>query len=161
MNYIIIFILLLLIYIYSYYNYPKKVAVLQTFPDQFKSDMLLERQPIVIQNNISTLNDLKTVFFKWVPTLNFNISGSDIWHYNKYKYVAIQFEKDGEILLAPPNTKILKEEDAPDPESANLLAIQAKKMEIVIIPFHWRYLIQNKLDVECLGIHDYITYFLP
>ena len=161
MNYIIILIILLIIYIYSYYNYPKKISVLQTNPNNFKTDMLLEKQPIVIENNASPLSDMKPMFFKWNPTQSFNISGSNYWQYNTYKYVAIQLENSGEILLTPPNTKMLPDEDAPDPESANVLAIQAKKGEILIIPFHWRYLINNKLDVECLGIHDYITYFLP
>ena len=165
MNIVLIILIILIIYVYSYYRYPTKVLILQSLPDQFKPEMLLERQPIVIENNASSLKDLKNVFFKWSPSHDFNISGSDKWHYNKYKYIALQLENDGEILLCPPRTKMIIDDitglDIPDPDDANLLAIQAKKREIVIIPFHWRYLIDVKLDVVCLGIHDYITYFLP
>ena len=49
----------------------------------------------------------------------------------------------------------------PDPSNTNLLAIQAKKGEIIIIPLHWSYLITNTLNVKCIGIHDLITFFLP
>ena len=165
MNIVLIIIIILSIYVYSYYRYPSKVLILQSLPDQFKADMLLERQPIVIENNASSLKDFKNAFFKWSPTHNFNISGSEKWHYNRYKYIALELENDGEILLCPPKTKMIVDitnaQDIPDPDDANLLAVQAKKGEIVIIPFHWRYLIDVKLDVACLGIHDFITYFLP
>jgi hypothetical protein len=165
MNIVLIIIIILAIYVYSYYRYPPKVLILQSLPDQFKADMLLERQPIVIENNASSLKDLKNAFFKWSPTHNFNISGSEKWHYNRYKYIALELENDGEILLCPPKTKMIVDvtngQDIPDPDDANLLAVQAKKGEIVIIPFHWRYLIDVKLDVACIGIHDFITYFLP
>jgi hypothetical protein len=161
-----IIILFVAIYIYSYYKYPQTVSILQTRPYEFKTDMLLERQPIVIENNASDLDELKATFFRFNPTEEFNLSASDIWHRNRYKYVAIQLEKPGEIILCPPRAKIISDpentdEEIPDPTDANLLAIQAKTGEIVIIPFHWRYLITSKLNVKCLGIHDYVTYFLP
>jgi hypothetical protein len=159
----IAFLILLAFYVYSYYKYPTHISVLQSRPHEFTIDMLLEKQPIVIENNISSLSDLKKACFKWSPIQNFNISGSTLWHYNKFKYIALQLESDGEILLSPPNTlmKLENEQFIPDPEAANLLAIQAKANEIIILPFHWRYLISEKLDVKCMGIHDFITYFLP
>jgi len=165
--YIFLVILLsIILYVYSYYTYPENIAILQSRPHEFSTDMLLEKQPIIIENNnISTLNDLKNACFKWSPTQMFNISGSTLWHYNKFKYVAIQLETHGEIILCPPNTKMLLEKNTnqqiPDPENTNLLAIQAKANEIVILPLHWRYIISKKLDVNCMGIHDWITYFLP
>jgi len=169
--YILIAIFLFIVlYIYSYYRYPGNVSILQTGPTEFRSTMLLEKQPIIIEHNASTLEDLKDGFFGWTPTTKFNISGSQIWHRNQYKYVAIQLENPGEIILCPPAAKMIpvptttadtSVEQIPDPTDAKLLAIQAKAGEIVILPFHWRYLITPKLDVKCMGIHDFITYFLP
>jgi hypothetical protein len=166
--YIFIAILIFVaLYVYSYYKYPDKIHILQIHPDEFKTNMLLEKQPIVIDNNASSLSDLKSACFMWSPTQSFNISGSNLWHYNKYKHIAIQLESAGEILLCPPTTKMLPNKSGdittqePDPEDANLLAIQAKTNEIIIIPFHWRYLIDTKLDVKCMGIHDWVTYVLP
>lgn len=163
---LIVIVLFFALYIYSYYRYPGNVSILQTGPTEFRSAMLLEKQPIVIEHNASTLQDLKTGFFGWTPTTEFNISGSNLWHKNLYKYVAIQLENPGEIILCPPAAKMIAgpippHEQIPDPTDAKLLAIQAKVGEIVIIPFHWRYLITPKLDVKCMGIHDMITYFLP
>jgi hypothetical protein len=158
-----VIIFFIVCYIYSYYKYPENVSILQSRPHEFSADMLLEKQPIVIENNLSSISDLKEACFKWSPTYYFNISGSSIWHYNKYKHIAIQLESDGEVLLCPPNAKMIVENNSiiPDPEDANLLAIQAKADEIIILPFHWRYLISEKLDVKCMGIHDWVTYFLP
>ena len=168
-EYILLFIIVIIIatYIYSYYKYPSHVSILQTRPTDFNTDMLLEKQPIVIENNKTNLDELKPLFFYMNPTDNFSLSASDIWHLNKYKYVAIQFEKPGEILLCPPASKMITSSPntpdilVPDPSDTNLLAIQAKAGEIVFIPFHWRYFITSKLIIKCLGIHDYITYFLP
>lgn len=165
--YLCIFIIILLLYIYSYYKYPQNISILQARPFEFSTNMLLEKQPIVIENNNSNLDDLKKLYFYLNPTQYFNLTSSDIWHKNIYKYTAIQFQSNGEILLCPPNTKMIIDDKSPshniipDPSNTNLLAIQAKVGEIVILPFHWYYYISNKLNVKCLGIHDYITYFLP
>ena len=105
--FIIIFIIAL--YIYSYFKYPKNISILQTRPYEFNIDMLLEKQPIIIENNQSNLDDLKSIFFKLNPNKYFNLSSSDIWHKNIYKYVAIQFQSNGEVLLCPPNTKMIIE----------------------------------------------------
>jgi hypothetical protein len=167
-----IIVLFIAAYIYSYYWYPPTVSILQTRPYEFKPDMLLERQPIVIENNASSLDELHSAFFKVNPTEEFKLAGSDTWHPNPYKYVAVQMQTDGEILLCPASTRMIPDtaptttpvsEDAmiPDPDDSNLLAIQARTGEIIMIPFHWHYLITGKVKVKCLGIHDYVTYFLP
>ena len=165
-----IIILFVAVYIYSYYWYPPTVSILQTRPYEFKPDMLLERQPIVIENNASSLEDLHSAFFKLNPTEEFKLAGSDTWHGNPFKYVAIQLQAPGEILLSPASTRMIADTDhatdaedvmIPDPTDSNLLAIRAQAGEIILIPFHWHYLITDKLKVKCLGIHDYVTYFLP
>ena len=56
---------------------------------------------------------------------------------------------------------IEKNNSIPDPNDTNLLAIQAKSGEILILPLHWYYYINNNLNVKCIGIHDLVTYFLP
>ena len=171
-----IILVIIAIYIYSYYWYPPTVSILQTRPYEFKPDMLLERQPIVIENNASSLEDLHSAFFKLNPTEEFKLVGSDTWHGNPFKYVAIQLRTSGEILLSPATTRMIPNTDPdtaaatigatddvmiPDPTDSNLLAIRAQAGEIIMIPFHWHYLITGKLKVKCLGIHDYVTYFLP
>jgi hypothetical protein len=135
--------------------------------------MLLEKQPIVIEKNKTDLYELKPLFFYMNPTEQFNLASSDKWHLNKYKYFAMQFQLSGEILLCPPGSKMVqpttstislsmsKENLIPDPNNVNLLAIQAKVGEILFIPLHWYYFISPNLKMKCLGIHDYITYFLP
>ena len=169
-----IIVLFIAVYIYSYYWYPPTVSILQTRPYEFKPDMLLERQPIVIENNASTLEDLHSAFFKLNPIEEFKLGGSDTWHPNPYKYVAVQMQTPGEILLCPASTRMIPDTTPtthstdgadnvmiPDPTDSNLLAIQAQAGEIIMIPFHWHYLITGKVKVKCLGIHDYVTYFLP
>ena len=162
---LLVIILIIIAYVYSYYKYPMNISILQTRPFEFNSDMLLEKQPIVIENNDSKLEELKSVFFRYNPNDVFNLSASDNWHRNRYKYIALQLDSQGEVLLCPPASKMIQDKTTgtliPDPSNTNLLAIQAKKGEIIIIPLHWSYLITNTLNVKCIGIHDLITFFLP
>jgi hypothetical protein len=45
----------------------------------------------------------------------------------------------------------------PDPDET-LLAIQISKGQLIILPFHWKYLIN--VNVNCLGVNDLVSYFL-
>ena len=156
--YILICIFIFLcIYIYGYYKYPANVSILQTSLREFSSSMLLEKQPLILEDKTIDISKIKNTLFKYNYTQSFHLKQSEIWNYNRYKYCIIQFENDGEIYLIQPGTKI--ENNIPL-ENEKLLGIQGKQGQILILPLHWHYMILDT-SVNCIGTHDMITYFLP
>ena len=56
-------IILLIIYIRYYYSYPKDVAILQTTLNEFTMQILTEKQPIVIQDKVQDITELRKAWF--------------------------------------------------------------------------------------------------
>ena len=160
--YIYVFICILCaIYVYSYYRYPTNISILQTSLAQFKFDMVTQRLPVVIHDNENTLRLIHEAWFNFNISTRYNLSGSNnpMWHKNRYKYILIEAKQDGEILLYPACKKLTKE-NTPEPEEG-VIAIQASKGQVVILPFKWLYLVPEGMNITCIGLHDLITYFMP
>jgi len=155
MKYYIAFIILLIIYIYSYYNYPKKTKIIQTRMDGFNYNMLAYRQPVIIDTATVDIDSLpkKWFYLNLVKKFNITATNEEIWYDNKYKYTVLQPQDSGEIILYPASKKM--NEGNPDP-AETLLAINISKGQLIILPFHWKYLV--KIDVKCLGVDDIISY---
>jgi len=166
--YLIFFIIcILIVYILGYYRWPKTISLLQTSLIEFSFTMLLEKQPIVIEDKNTDLSKINNLLFKYAYSNSFTLQSNEIWHRNRYKYCLFRFEDDGEIYLLNPRAKIVN--NIPNNDE-NIIAIQAKKGQIIILPFHWNYMIPFKNNnenvftpntLETIGIHDLITYFLP
>jgi hypothetical protein len=156
----IIIVFLIITYIYSYYRYPSYTEILQVDYKYFNFDSIYQKQPIVIENKSIPIEDIiKDNFNLNIVSKPFTIidTSHDIWHKNKFKYLLIQCLQDGEILLYPAIKKMTST-GIPDPEES-LIAIKLSTGQLLIIPFHWHYLI--KTEVVYYGIHDYISYILP
>jgi hypothetical protein len=167
LNIKIALLIILIIYIYSYYNYPKRTQLIQTRLDNFNYDVLYNRQPVIIQDKDIELAQLqKKWFYLNIVTPEFIIpkqpqsqpqpNDKDIWHTNKFKYLLLQAQESGEILLYPASKKMIS--GIPDPNES-LLVIQISQGQLIILPFHWKYLLN--IDVKCLGVNDLVSYFLP
>ena len=169
---LIVMFIVLALYIYSYYRYPKNTLIIQSHIRMFKPELLLDKQPIIVDDNDIDIIDFKTKLFSMNPTQQFTLSNSDKWYKNKHKYLILQ-SKNGpcDILLCNPNyvdnktnTPIIYENDGNNENDGNetpeIIEVQLSEGQIVIIPFNWIYYIQNS-SVECISIHDYVTYFLP
>jgi hypothetical protein len=130
---------------------------LQTNFNEFDFSLLLERQPLVIEDYTT---DILTVIKSWFSS---NIVQDAFyndkfdWNQNNHKFMFLYVLEDTEILLYPPTKKIIN--DIPD-NSEPILAIQLKEMQSLIIPFKWYYNIKNTNSIKLYGIHDYITYLL-
>lgn len=156
----IFLLIILIIYIYSYYIYPTNITILQTNLDKLNYNMLLERQPLIIENTKTDIYQLQDTLFYLMSSTYFDIDASDIWHNNNFKYIVLQSINDekSEILIYPPFKKMIN--NSPDPNET-LMNIELKKGQILILPFHWKYYIQNDYKFKCLGVHNLITYILP
>jgi len=150
--YYIIFIIIITIYIYCYFIFPNSILILQTDITDFNFNNLYLRQPIVLNDILQETNKLIDLWFNY----NFiysNITYTNNWTQNKYKYLFINANEDTEIIIYKAScvNEIPKETD-------NIIAIKLKKNQSVILPFYWKYYIKN--NVELYGIHDIITFFL-
>ena len=85
----------------------------------------------------------------------------ETWNKNKYKYIIIQATNGPcDLLLCNPNN-IDKTKNIPyDSVDTEIVEVQLSQGQIIIIPFNWLYLIVDS-TVDCIGLHDLITYFLP
>lgn len=146
--------IILVIYILSYYNYPKYTRIIQTNMNNFNFDMLYTRQPIIIDSGID-FEKIKKNWFNFNYTKEGVLEKSDIWIDNKFKYTILQPKESGEILLYPASKKMIG--GIPNPDES-LLAIKISKGQLIILPFHWKFLLN--VDVLTLGVHDLLTYFL-
>lgn len=148
-------------YILYYYRSPKNVSILQTTLPEFTFDMLLHRQPIMIYDKV---NDITTLQGAWFPSNKVDIfqepiRETDDWKKNKYKYLLLQPTTDTEVILYPAHKK-LNTEHVP-PEDETLLAIKCKSNQIVILPYRWHFFIPKEVPYLWMGVHDWITRFLP
>lgn len=142
-------------YIYSYYLHPSSVKVLQTTHSAFNSTMLLEKQPVVIQDDPPNLSG-------WMFKQNGVCLAPNSWNKNVYKHLVLtNTSKAPKEVIVSPATAKRDIDDVPINESA-IIAFQVSPQQSIILPFHWSCYIAD--DSNCLygvGLHDIITYFLP
>lgn len=161
MSFIYYFLLIVfIIYIYSYYKYPQNISIIQTNLDILNYNILLERQPVVIENNKTDLEQLQNTLFSFTIKELFSIDNQSIWVNNRYKYVVFQSISDNSEILIYPPFKPLLPDNTPD-TNENLINIQLNIGQCLILPFHWKYYIDKNNSYNCLGIHNLVTYFLP
>ncbi len=160
----ILIAVIVFIYIRYYFRTPKEVAILQTTLRNFSFDILREKQPLVIQDRVANIEEIKTNWFKhsFVTDLSFEPDQYTQWHHNKYKYLVLHPSAHCEVLLysTTASAQPLAADGAP-PEDATLVAIQLAENQMVIIPYRMHWSIQTDAPVHALGVHDFVTRFMP
>jgi hypothetical protein len=157
MKLIIIILSLIVFYVYCYFIYPTHVSILQTSLEDFDFNMLLNRQPLVIEDKIKDVKYVLSAWFSGNIIQDTSFDSKRIWNINSHKYMYLYSIRDTEILLYPAGNTVIN--DVPDNREP-VLAIQLKKTQSIVIPYRWYYNIKNKDDVKLYGIHDYVTYFV-
>jgi hypothetical protein len=160
-NYLYVFIFLLLLYASLYYIFYDELILYQVEATHFDFNLLLKKQPIIIQDIFIPVDDILVDWF------SYNIIDRDVfipnifgWNRNHYKYFLIYADTEDsvEITLGNPLTK--QENNAPY-YNQTLTTILLNKKKILIIPFKWFYHINIIAgNPRFFGIHDYITYGL-
>jgi len=156
-NYIIIIIIIILIYISCYFIFPPSIQILQTTISDFTFPILYTRQPIVIYDCVKEKEALINSWFKYnsitiIDNNNNNNNNNNDWNYNKYKYLFISANEDTEIIIykASIYSSIPKDTDS-------IIAIKLQKDQSLILPYRWKYFINDKNDLSIWGINDLIT----
>jgi len=150
------FVLLVLwMYIASCFKVPNQVVILQTTLQDFRFDMLREKQPVVIQDQIVSLPDIQKMWFSPNIVSSYKFTTSQVWEKNKSKFMVFCAREEGDLYLYPMAYKWI--DGAPDPQET-LIAIHMKPQQLVIVPFGWHYLTQMEMDG--LEVNDYLSIVL-
>ena len=158
----IVLIIIAILYVRSYYKYPHVTSILQTSSHQFSPNLLLEKQPVIIDSEDA---DIAIVRSRWfglnIGTQLFSLLGSDMWLRNKYKYIMMQCgDEAAELFLCNPNTPIAADGAPVQSLETKVVGLTLSRGQIVILPFHWSYIISPGGRVDCIGLNDLVTYFL-
>ena len=148
---------IILFYIYCYFVFPDDVKILQSSLNDFEYNMLLRRQPLVIEDNVKDIISLIKTWFKGNIIQDAFFDNNIIWNINNYKYLLIYSLEDTEILLYQAGNNVV--DDVPD-EREPVISITLKKFQSTIVPYRWFYNLSNKNDVKLYGVHDYVTYLI-
>jgi hypothetical protein len=152
-----IVLIIAIVYLSYYYRYPKEVAILQTTLNDFTLPALLEKQPVVFQDRIQDITEVRKAWFGYNITYNTTLE-EGVWVRNRFKHLLIQPETDTELLLYPPHLKMV--DGAPDPEE-HLVAMQLSAKQLLILPLHWKvYVPAGGHSLRVIGVHDLITMFI-
>jgi len=159
MKLIVLIVIAIIIYIYVsyYYRTPDNISILQSRLNEFDFSLLNEKQPIIIEDRLKDSNELSKLWFKWNQIKTFGGYDDNKWYKNKYKYILVHPENDTDILLYPAGKNLVNNE--PDPEE-QLIIIKLKANQLLIIPYHWHFMIETKNNINFIGIHDLLTRFL-
>lgn len=158
MRWFLVVAVLLLLWVYVRFTYktPSKVVILQSSLADFHLKMLLDKQPIVIQDRVDNIMPVWNGWFKYNYRKSFELTPEMEWARNRYKYMLIHGKEDGEVMLCHPNCK--KTKGVPD-MSEEIVAIKLYKGMSIIVPYRWH--IAVSMTEHAMGVHDLFTYVLP
>lgn len=158
--YFYLIILLILLYASLYYLYNDEFSIYQVNIENFDFELLYKKQPIVISEKITNIDNVIDNWFNY--NIIYNLDNNYIWAKNKYKYLLI-ISKDNEpveISLCNPNSHIINGvtgvtgvTKVPHQDS-DITTIKLDNKGL-IVPFNWYYYISGNANMY--GIHDYIT----
>lgn len=154
----IIVIAILYVYISYYYRYPTKISILQSRLNEFDLNLLNEKQPIVIEDRIKDITEIKKAWFKYNLSKNYNIYDTDKWYKNNFKYFLIHPQEDIEVYLYPPNKSVINNEPNPNEQ---IIVIKLKANQLLIVPYKWLNMIDEQHNVHFIGLNDIFTAILP
>lgn len=153
---LIVCAVILSLYVRFAYKLPSKVMILQSSLKDFQFNLLLEKQPIVVQDRVEDIKPIWDSWFKYNIKSEFMITPDMEWIKNKYKYMLLHSLEDCEVLLCAPTCKIA--DGIPD-TSEQVIAIRLYKHMSMVIPYRWYF--HTDKSVHARGCHDLLTYFLP
>lgn len=150
-------IIVIIAYVYCYFIHPLHISILQTNLEDFNFNLLLKKQPLVIEDQIKDIINVINSWFSPNIIQDVKYNEKRVWNVNYHKYLYVYALCDTELLLFAPGNKVI--DDVPD-HNEPVIAIKLKTNQSTIIPFRWYYNIKNIDDMKLYGIHDYVTYVL-
>jgi len=152
-----VLVVLAAIYLSFYFRPPTTRAILQTSLARIKLDIFQQRQPLVFEDRVSSLQDLQGAWFRRIsnPKVEWYSGTPEVWMRNKHKYIFLQPQEDTEILILHAGGKRTVDGSAPAPEET-LTAIPLMANQVVCLPFRTMYHLTSD-KVTLMAVHDWIT----
>lgn len=148
---ILIIIIILILAIYHYH--PKTISINQTTIENFNFNLLYQKHPIVIVDNIINIKDVLELWFKYNFIYKSEATQNN-WKHSNAKYSILHNNSNSKIELhiCNPNVKINNKIPTSD---SKIITINLSENQFLILPFKWYYYIENNLEI--LNIHDIYT----
>ena len=152
---------LLALYVWAaYYRAPPRVSVLQTSLEAFAVDALLQKQPLVIQDRVADLRELRRAWFALNPVKHAT-AAAGAWSRVRSKWCLMQPTEDAEILLCPPRCAMVQEAGAYVPHAeAHLIALPLAAGQVVVVPRRYHTHVESE-KVTVMLVDDWVSWALP
>jgi len=147
---------LAVIYLSFYFRPPTTRAILQTSLARINLDIFQQRQPLVFEDRVSSLQDLQGAWFRWIsnPKVEWYSGTPEVWMRNKHKYLFLQPQEDTEILILHAGGK--RQADGSPAPDETLTAIPLLANQVVCLPFRTMYHLSSD-KVTLMAVHDWVT----
>jgi hypothetical protein len=151
-----VLVVLAAIYLSFYFRPPTTRAILQTSLARIKLDIFQQRQPLVFEDRVSSLQDLQGAWFRRIsnPKVEWYSGTPEVWMRNKHKYIFLQPQEDTEILILHAGGK--RAVDGSPKTEETLTAIPLMANQVVCLPFRTMYHLTSD-KVTLMAVHDWIT----
>lgn len=133
-------------YSYSYSIVPNRIEILQCTYNDFNSDLLLNKQPIIV---IAPSIDVKTILKEFFP-----LSFYSAWSGNTDEIKQIKSKQ----LLIVTDSKESIGVSIRHPTIEKPIEIKLHSGQFLILPFKWYIGPNNNSSYEAIRIDDWITY---
>lgn len=153
MLFYVILIIIIICILAIYHYHPKTITINQTTIQNFNFNLLYQKNPIVIVDNIINLNDVLNLWFKY----NFIYALKDIqnnWKQSNAKYSILHNNSNSKIELHICNPHVKINNKMPTSDS-KIITINLSENQFIILPFKWYYYLENNLEI--INIHDVYT----
>ena len=144
-------ILVIIMYVYYYKNYKKDVVILQTYLDQADINLLYEKYPVVIYDQIIDPRQLLKTLFQYSYMFQTDeVIDPDTTIVSKSKFTLVWYSGKVQEDL------ILKVICPGSPENSQAdISIKLKKQQVVILPAYWRF--KSDMPLNCIRLDDLLS----
>lgn len=154
---LIVTVVLLIVYGRYYLKYNKDIEILQVYLDSFKLDLLYERYPILIYDQVYDHKDLLQSIFAYSYMFSKNEKKTpSIPRINRSKFVLLSSEKDCVVnIINPRYEKEAKLEKPFKDTQMQYVSVKLRANQVLILPSRWIY--QSNSDLEITTIDDMLS----
>lgn len=139
-----------------YHIHKSSIVINQTTIDKFDFYLLYQKNPLVISNNIPSLQLILDSWFKY--NYIYQDTNNPKWKLNKSKYTILHNnnETNIEIHICHPNIKIINSIPS---SNSKIITINLSMNQFIVLPYKWYYFNDND-NVTIFNIHDLYTRLL-
>ena len=138
--------LIIIMYVYYYKNYKKDVVILQTYLDQADINLLYEKYPVVIYDQIIDPRELLKTLFQYSYMFQTDeVIDPDTTIVSKSKFTLVWYS--GKV-----QEDLILQVMCPGSQD---ISIKLKKQQVVILPAYWGF--KSDIPINCIRLDDLLS----